>query len=168
MTLFSDIHTYLVISFIMMVILLYKYAHKSIVLFIQNKIEQIENAISSAETRKERSEKKLTDMERSIAETTEQKETAVKQAQLKAEDIMSASTKSVEKIIKQKEREYNQAIKKIKNSIVLEMQKRIIDVSTNEFMRMVSAKKNKREMHNAAIEKSIAMLEAKSRENSAF
>lgn len=168
MTLFSDIHTYLVISFLLMAFLIYKYAYRQAVSFIQNGIAKIANSISSAEDRKEQAENQLADAEKSMVEVNENREAFLKRAQLKAEEIISSSNKSVQQIVKQKEKEYNHTIQKIKNGLSLEIQKRIVSLSTDELIRMIQAKKNKREMHNIAIERSIEMLEAKSRENSSF
>lgn len=151
-----------------MIFLIYKYAYGKILSNIQNKIKKIEESIISVEFKKDQAENELMKLEKSIVEISEKKEDAIKRAQERAEKIIFSSNKSVQQIAKQKELEYNQATKKIKTNIASEIKKRIISLSVGEFMRRINAKKNKREMHNVAIEKSIDMLEAKSRENSAF
>ncbi len=168
MNLFGDIHTYLVISFLLMVFLIYKYAYNRIMSFIQSKISEIENSISVAENRKDQAENQLADTEKSVLKINENREAILRKTQLKAEEIISSSNQSAQQIVEQKEREYTYSIQKIKNGLFLEIQKRIVSLSSDELIRIIHAKKNKREMHNIAIEQSIKMLEAKSRENSSF
>ncbi len=160
MNIFNDIHTYLVISFLAMVLLLYKFAYNQIVSFIQNKINAISNSIKQAENDKENAEAKVHLLEKTVVETQEKALDSITKAHESADKIMAQSNETVNKIITEKEQEYQNIIEKVKNSVLAEMKKKFIECVHKEILRMMDMKRNKRSMHNAAIEKSIAMFES--------
>jgi F0F1-type ATP synthase membrane subunit b/b' len=141
-----------------MVALLYKGAYHKISDILQGKVDAIENLIADVENKKEFAEKELTSLEKAVNEAIEDTNMAVQNAEKKAESISQSSKKTMEDIIEKKQKEYDEAIAKIKDSMSSEMKNKIVELISHEVMKILQDEENKSDMHNIAVEKSIEML----------
>ena len=159
MTFWSDIHFYLVISFILTVFFLFKYTHKKISDGLQIKIDDIKNAISSVEKRKKDAEDKLSKLKQDILEVNDDVEKAIAAAEAEAKKIMERSGDMIASVIIQKEVEYKEVVSKIRSSLSIELQNKIVDLVISNLEKSWSDSENDRDLHNINIENSTKMLE---------
>jgi F0F1-type ATP synthase membrane subunit b/b' len=145
-----------------MIFFLYKYAYHSTSDILRKKIDTISNLINSVEDRKKSAENEFFALEKAIKEATEEANVAVQNAEKKAENILRSSEKSMGTIIEQKQKEYKEAMSKIKSSMFLEIKDQIVALIVKDAVEILNSKKINRETHNTAIEKSIEMLRKES------
>jgi F0F1-type ATP synthase membrane subunit b/b' len=161
MGILNDIHTYLIISFLGMAYLLYKYAYQNVIGLLRSKIRYISDTISQAEQQKQSTENQVLTLEAEIVETNERISKDIEKAHDVAQRIIDESKILAEQMAIQKKTEHDVAIAKIKKSAALEIQKKFIVLAEKELLRTFETTKNKREIYNVAIDKSITMLEEK-------
>ena len=159
MTFWSDIHFYLVVSFILTVFFLFKYTHKKISDGLQAKIDDVKNAISSVEKRKKDAEDKLSKLKQDVAEVNDSFEKAIAAAEVEAKKIMERSGDVIASVIIQKELEYKEVVNKIRSSLSIELQNKIVDLAISNLEKSWRESENDRELHNINIENSVDMLE---------
>lgn len=157
--LFNDVHTYLLISFIVMAFMLYKYTHKKAADAIQEKIDLISNLIADAEKRKDKAEIELRELNRSVVDIEEIVNQTISRAKIEAEKISTSSNEKIKVLLGQKEREYNVAIEKIRQSTISDLQEKIVRLTMKKVVSMINDCSDKQLIQNISIEKSIKMLE---------
>jgi F0F1-type ATP synthase membrane subunit b/b' len=155
---FSDIHTYLVASFLIVVLLLYKYGKGRAVSMLQAKIDSISDSVTESEKRRRNAETRLAELNKEILEAEDTLTRIVNEAHETAKKIVDASNEQIKNMLEQKEKEYVVTTEKIKSNIVAEMHEKIVNLAIEEVLKIIEAKKDNMEAHSAAIERAFEML----------
>ncbi|MDR3031350.1 MAG: ATP synthase F0 subunit B [Holosporales bacterium] len=158
-SIFYDVHTYLIISFILTIFLIFKFAWGKITQSLQAKIDSVRSLIDSLEKQKKDAEEQMEILKRDLEEYKKIAETSVFNAQAEAKRISEKSYIIVESIISQKQEEYKEVISKIKDSFSIELQNRIIKLIKKELIKKMKESKDDREIQNISINNSTKMIE---------
>lgn len=155
----SNVHTYLVISFLLTGWVIFKFAYKKIDSKISADIRGIQDKIEGLEQKKNEAGKHLKQLQTDLAAANDDVAKALAEASQTAKEMTAKANQEISDLIKTKQLEYDQTIQKMKASLSIELQNKIIDAVIRELAERLRNSKTDREFQNASIENSINMLE---------
>lgn len=159
MNIFYDIHTYLIISFVGMLFLLFKLVSKKVNSFISKEIVDIERRFNDLRERKQRLEQELSDIKQNIYTEQNIAIDNIKEAEQKSKDISDQTILTISRIIEEKNQEQQIAIQKIYNELSVELQRKLVDEVIKKIVSKIKlSSETCRELHNNAIASSLDML----------
>lgn len=155
---FQDIHTYLIISFLLMVYLLYKFAYKSVDNMISSGINQIKNEINQLNNKKQALFKQIADLNTSIENADNDRETAVAEAQHTAEQIINKRNEEIQNIIREKREINTYNYKKLEDDINSRIRQKLISLIVQKVIDKINTVENAKSFQIINLQKSIDML----------
>ena len=159
MNIISSVNTYLVISFLLTIWVIAKYAYKKIDEKLSNDVKNIKDLLSGLEKTKIDSEKQIVYLKQELAEANEHIIKAMNEAEQTAKAITEKSNQEISRIIEAKQEEYDHAVQKMRKSLSVEMQNKLVDAVIRELLNKLNEAKEDRDFQNSSIEKSLRMLE---------
>ncbi|GHT88583.1 hypothetical protein FACS1894113_1330 [Alphaproteobacteria bacterium] len=158
-SIFLDIHTYIILSFVIMLVAVFKFGWKKVSDNLQNRIDSVKNLLSDLEIKKQNSLEEIQKLQQEIAKANEILSKSVQEANEEAEEISEKVASSVEELISKKQKEYTEVITKIKASMLIELQSKIVGLIEKELMKKMSELQNDREIQDINIDNSLRMFE---------
>ena len=125
MTIFQDIHTYLIASFALMLLLIYKKAYKNIDQNINDGISQIEQEINNLKTQKTKLTKKLGELNTQLKFETDMSCKTIEEAHEKAADLAKQLKIANQQEIEEIKSRYQNTYQKLQENINIELQQEI-------------------------------------------
>ncbi len=159
MGIFSDIHTYLIISFLLMAFLLYKYAYRQALSGLDKKVDSVRESIKFVEEKKKAAEEEIVRLKREIAEANELLAKSISEAEAEAKKILQESGEIINEIVAKNEKECKNSIEKIKGSMSLELQNKIVELVIESITSRIGRDHLDKELQNTSIENATKMLE---------
>ncbi|MDR1333102.1 MAG: hypothetical protein LBJ69_01730 [Holosporales bacterium] len=159
MSIFQDVHTYLVISFVATAIILWKLVSAKITMVLDNEVDGVRSKISSLEVRKKEAEGKLKQLRSDVEEEKVRVEKSITTAENEARKIIEASTAKIAAAVESKQNEYSASFKKLHVGLAAEIQNRIISLVIGRLSDRLKDARNNRELQNQYIDLSLKMLE---------
>ncbi len=159
MNIFYDIHTYLIISFVGMLFLLFKLVSRKVNSFISKEIVDIERRFNDLRERKQQLEQELSDIKQNLYKEQNIAIDNIKEAEQKSKDISDQTILTISRIIEEKNQEQQIAIQKIYNELSVELQRKLVDEVIKKIVSKIKLSSEIcRELHNNAIASSLDML----------
>ncbi|MDR0640249.1 MAG: hypothetical protein LBF65_00720 [Holosporales bacterium] len=155
----QDIHTYLIISFVAMCVLLFKVLYKKCQIELEKSIEDVKNSIEDLEKRKLTTERHLEHLRQELEEARQNVDKAVQEAEIEAKRITEKSAISITKAIERKQEDYQKEIEKIRTGLYSELQIRMSELIIKEIENRLKEFKTNREFQNTGINNAIKRLE---------
>lgn len=155
----NNIHTYLAMSFLFMLFVVFKKFYETIGRALDGRGRVIRRAIDSVEKRKNVAEEEIEQLTKTIEDVEEAAEKIVLDAEKESTKIIDIAEEKIKVATALKEKEYQATILKIKNKLLLELQNKIIYLSVKLSARKIAELKNNRSLLNKDIDNSTAMLE---------
>ena len=84
---------------------------------------------------------------------------AISKAEQTAKEITEKSNKDIEQILKNKQAEYDMALKRIEQGFLVELKNKLVSLILNDLEKKLKEGKESRELQNDLIENSIENLE---------
>ena len=159
MSIISNVHTYLVISFLLACWLIFKFAYQRLDSRLSKDVDDIRDLLEGLDKKKSESEQQIKLLKNDLIEANEHINKTVSDAEQKAKKLTEKSHQEISDLIKLKQEEYDQAIEKMKSSMTVEMQNNLVDAVIKELVRKLKSAKNDRDFQNTSIENSLKMLD---------
>lgn len=159
MNIFQDIHTYLIISFILMVILIFKKGYKKFDNSLSKNVNDIKDKISNLENRKKEMNDQLEKLKKELIDVNSNIDIAITKAEDKAKKIIEMAGSEINDIVRKKQEEYASTIQKIKSGLSVELQNKIINLVIKDLAKKLQDVESNRKIQNIGIENSTKMLE---------
>ena len=158
MSIISNVHTYLVISFLLTGWLIFKFAYQKLDARLSKDVNDIRDLLNGLDKKKSESEQQIKLLKNDLIEANDHINKTVSDAEQKAKKLTEKSHQEISNIIKLKQGEYDQAIKKMKSSMTVEMQNKLVDAVIKELVRKLQTARDDRDFQNTSIENSLEML----------
>ncbi|MDR1609447.1 MAG: ATP synthase F0 subunit B [Holosporales bacterium] len=159
MNVLQDIHTYLVVSFIGMIVVLWKLAYGKVRDSISSEVEDVRSRIHALELRKKETELQLKQLDINLKEAAAEIEKSVIAAEEEARRITEKSTAKIATIMETKQKEYDVAIAKIRAGLMAELHNKVVSLVMARLSERLEKSSDDRELQNSAIDISMKMLE---------
>ena len=159
MNIIANVHTYLIISFLVTIWLIAKFIYHKLDDKLSKDVEDIKDLLENLEQTKLDSEKQIKNLKAELSVANEQVAKSIAEAERQANDMTEKSNREISDLIAKKQIEYEQAVLKMKSSINVEMQNKLVDAVIKEFIKKLKESREDRDFQNAAIDRSLDMLE---------
>jgi F0F1-type ATP synthase membrane subunit b/b' len=159
MNVLQDIHTYLMISFIGMVVVLWKLAYGKVRDSLSREVEDVRSRIHALEVRKKETELQLKQLDINLKEAATEIERSVIAAEEEARKITEKSTAKIAAIMETKQKEYDVAIAKIRAGLMAELHNKVVSLVMASLSERFKKSRDDRRLQNNAIDISMKMLE---------
>ena len=157
---FQDVHTYLIISFLLMVYLLYKYAYKSVDNMISSGVNEIKNEINQLHNKKKLLSKQIDDLNTSINNEDKDMEKAVAEAQDTAEQIINRRNEEIQNIIREKREINTYNYKKLEDDINSRIRQKLANLIVQKVIDKINTVEDVKSFQIINLQKSIDMLKS--------
>lgn len=157
---FQDVHTYLIISFLLMVYLLYKYAYKSVDNMISSGVNEIKNEINQLHNKKKLLSKQIDDLNTSIKNEDKDMEKAVAEAQDTAEQIINRRNEEIQNIIREKREINTYNYKKLEDDINSRIRQKLTNLIVQKVIDKINTVDDVKSFQIINLQKSIDMLKS--------
>ena len=157
---FQDVHTYLIISFLLMVYLLYKYAYKSVDNMISSGVNEIKNEINQLHNKKKLLSKQIDDLNTSIKNEDKDMEKAVAEAQDTAEQIINRRNEEIQNIIREKREINTYNYKKLEDDINSRIRQKLANLIVQKVIDKINTVEDVKSFQIINLQKSIDMLKS--------
>lgn len=158
-SIFQNIHTYLVISFVVMLVFLFKFGYRKLDNQLNKDIENIKSTLSDLESKKIEANDQINQLKQELQTANDNILKAISNAEQKAKEITENSNKNIEKILKEKQSEYDASLKKIEQGYLIELKNKLVSLILKDLEEKLKEGKSSRELQNDLIENSIENLE---------
>lgn len=158
-SIFREVHTYLAISFIVMIVLLFKFGYKKIDNKLNEDIKNIKLNLNDLERRKAESNEEIVRLKQELQDANNSILQAVSKAEQKAKEITENSNKNIEKALKDKQADYEVIRKRIEQSFLVDLKNKLVSLILKDLEKKIKESKDSREFQNDLIENSIEHLE---------
>lgn len=158
-SLLQNVHTYLVISFVVMLIALFKFGYKKLDNQLNKGIENIKFTLNDLESKKIAANEQIIQLKKELQIVNDEVSEAISKAEQTAKEITEKSNKDIEQILKNKQTEYDMALKRIEQGFLVELKNKLVSLILNDLEKKLKEGKNSREFQNDLIENSIENLE---------
>lgn len=159
MMIFQDVHTYLIISFLLMLFLLYKFGYKNFDASLKSYIENISSNIKNSEQNKTSALSKLDMIKIDETSNNEKIEHLHQNAKIEVENINKISDTRLNKLMESKSYEYQETLKRLDSMFMNDIQSIIIDNAIKNTQNKIINQLNSRALHSKTIDNSISMFE---------
>jgi F0F1-type ATP synthase membrane subunit b/b' len=159
MSIFQDAHTYLIISFLLMLVVLGKTVIKKMAGVLTTDIKKLESDFSSLEQRKIEAEKTIERLTKDLEEAGISIDKAVMAAKNEAALITKKASDEIDEVVQKKQKEYDVAIAKIRSSLSLELHNKIVDMTVKRLSGKLLEAADDRALHSHSIATSSDMIE---------
>lgn len=160
MNILQDIHTYLIISFVLMVYVLYKYAYRSIDNAISSGINEIKNKIDQLHNKKKLLSKQIDDLNSSIEHEDKDMEDAIADAQNTAEQIISKRNVEIQNIIREKREINTYNYKKLEDDINSRIRQKLTNLIVQKVIDKINTVEDVKNFQIINLQRSIDMLKS--------
>ena len=158
-SIFQNIHMYLVISFVVMLVFLFKFGYRKLDNQLSKDIENIRSTLSDLESKKIEANDQIKQLKQELQVANDNIIKAISNAEQKAKEITENSNKNIEKILKEKQSEYDASLKKIEQGYLIELKNKLVSLILKDLEEKLKEGKSSREFQNNLIENSIKNLE---------
>lgn len=158
-SLLQNVHTYLVISFVVMLIALFKFGYKKLDNQLNKGIENIKFTLNDLESKKIAANEQIIQLKKELQIVNDEVSEAISKAEQTAKEITEKSNKDIEQILKNKQAEYDMALKRIEQGFLVELKNKLVSLILNDLEKKLREGKESRELQNDLIENSIENLE---------
>ncbi|MDO4974900.1 MAG: ATP synthase F0 subunit B [Alphaproteobacteria bacterium] len=158
-SLLQNVHTYLVISFVVMLIALFKFGYKKLDNQLNKGIENIKFTLNDLESKKIAANEQIIQLKKELQIVNDEVSEAISKAEQTAKEITEKSNKDIEQILKNKQAEYDMALKRIEQGFLVELKNKLVSLILNDLEKKLKEGKESRELQNDLIENSIENLE---------
>jgi F0F1-type ATP synthase membrane subunit b/b' len=141
------------------VLVLIKVAYKRSSNVLQKNVDDIRISIENLEQKKIETENLIEQMTKSINTINANIEKAITTAEIEAAKITKKSTEEIDEIVKKKQHEYDIAASKIRASLSIELQNKIVNLTIKRMMQKLSEDKSNYDMQSRNMEISAKMIE---------
>ncbi|MDR2458579.1 MAG: hypothetical protein LBD43_00575 [Holosporales bacterium] len=159
MNVLQDIHTYLVVSFIGMVVVLWKLAYGKIKSSLNREVEDVRSRICALELRKKETELQLKQLNINLEEAAAEIEKSVIAAEEEARKITGKAAAKIAAIMETKQKEYDVAIARIRAGLMAELHNKVVSLVMAKLSERLQKSRDDRKLQNNAIDISMDMLE---------
>ena len=159
MNVFQDVHTYLIISFVLMIVLLFKKGYKKLDDGLAKNVNDIKDKMSNLETRKREMNEQLENLRKELDDANSNIDKAVTKAEDKAKKMIEKAGSEINDIVQKKQKEYENTIERIRSGLSIELQNKIINLVVKDLAKKLQDVESNREIQNIGIENSTKMLE---------
>lgn len=158
-SIFQNVHTYLVISFIVMLVFLFKFGYKKLDNRLNEDIENIKFTLNDLERKKLESNEEINHLKRELQDANDSISKAILRAEQKAKEITENSNKNIEEVLKDKQAEYEAIRKRIEQSFLVDLKNKLVSLILKDLEKRIKETQDSREFQNDLIENSIEHLE---------
>ncbi len=158
-SIFQNIHTYLVISFVVMLVFLFKFGYRKLDSQLNKDIENIKFTLNDLETKKIEANDQINQLKQELQTANDNILKAISKAEQKAKEITENSNKNIEEILKNKQAEYDAALRRIEQGFLVELKNKLVYLILKNLEEKLKEGKTSRELQNDLIENSIENLE---------
>jgi len=158
-SIFQNVHTYLVISFIVMLVFLFKFGYRKLDNRLNEDIENIKFTLNDLERKKLESNEEINHLKRDLQDANDSISKAISKAEQKAKEITENSNKNIEEILKNKQTEYESIRKRIEQSFLVDLKNKLVSLILKDLEKRIKETQGSREFQNDLIENSIEHLE---------
>lgn len=159
-SIFQDVHTYLIISFLLMIYLLYKYAYKSVDNMISSGVNEIKNEINQLHNKKKLLSQQIDDLNTSINNEDKDMEKAVAEAQNTAEQIINRRNEEIQSIIREKREINTYNYKKLEDDINSRIKQKLANLIVQKVIDKINTVEDVKSFQIINLQKSIDMLKS--------
>jgi F0F1-type ATP synthase membrane subunit b/b' len=159
MNILQDVHTYLIISFIGTVVVLWKLAYGKVRDSLDREVEDVRSRISALELRKKETELQLKQLSIDLDGTAAEIEKSLAAAEEEARKITEKSTAKIAAIMGTKQKEYDMAVAKIRAGLMAELHNKVVSLVMASLSERLKKSHDDRKLQNNAIDVSMRMLE---------
>jgi len=157
---FQDIHTYLIISFLLMIYLLYKFAYKTVNNAISSGVDKIKSEINQLHNKKQLLSKQINDLNMNIQNEDKYMEQAVAEAQKTAEQIINRRNEEIRNIIKEKKEINTYNYKKLEDDINSRIKQKLTNLIIQKIIDKINTVEDAKSFQIINLQKSIDMLKS--------
>ncbi len=157
---FQDVHTYLIISFLIMVYLLYKMAYRTIDNAISSGVNKIKAEINQLHTKKQSLFQQIEELNMEIKNEDKDMEKAVAEAQNTAEQIINRRNEEIQNIIKEKREINTYNYKKLEDDINSRIRQRLTNLIVQKVIDKINTVEDAKSFQIINLQKSIDMLKS--------
>ncbi|MDR2667116.1 MAG: hypothetical protein LBB34_03345 [Holosporales bacterium] len=159
MNIFQDVHTYLLISFIAMFCLLFKFAYKRLDGYLDKRAKDVENRVNSLEKRKLEIEGQLAKLRDDFQDIILQVDNMIKDSEVEAQKIMEKSSMEINEMVNSKRLEYKAVTERIEQKFLTETQSKMVSLMAEALFNKLLILQNNKEAQNIGVENSIKIFE---------
>ncbi|MDR1034529.1 MAG: ATP synthase F0 subunit B [Holosporales bacterium] len=159
MELFQGVYTYLVISFVLMCFLLFKFTYKKVQSSLEGNVTEVRRSIEGIEKRRADTILKISEAKYALEVAKRQAEAVIQEAEDQAKKITNQSTDIISRAVEQKQREYDKELAQIKIGLYSEMHHKISEMIIKEIERKIHTVKMKGAFQNGTIDDAIEALD---------
>lgn len=152
-------HTFLVISFVLAVWLLYKFAYKKLNTQIEKSINDIRGAITNNEQLRQNAEEEIKRLSSELVSLEDSAMAEETKARQEAKIIGDNNNEKIAKIIFEKNREYENAKSVLERNFLSQAQKEYIKNITQKIKERLENSAQDKDFQGKAIEGSLNMIE---------
>ncbi|MDR0695700.1 MAG: hypothetical protein LBF56_02955 [Holosporales bacterium] len=159
MSIFQDVHTYLIISFVLMLGVLGKTICKRVTGSLSTDIRKLKSDIETLNQKKVEAEELIGHLAKDLETAKASIGKAVMAAESEAAAITKKASDEIDEIVRKKQKEYDNAVAKIRSGLSMELQHKIVDMTIKRIAGKLQDAAADRSIHSEIIEGSAQMLE---------
>ncbi|MBR1943909.1 MAG: hypothetical protein IJ848_00360 [Alphaproteobacteria bacterium] len=160
MNIFQDIHTYLIISFVLMLYILYKYAYRTADNAISSGINEIKNEIDQLHNKKKSLSDQIDELNSSILNEDKDMEKAIANAQATAEQIINNRNVEIQNIINEKREINTYNYKKLEDDINSRIRQKLTNLIVQKVIDKINTVDDVKNFQIINLQRSIDMLKS--------
>ena len=160
---FQDIHTYLALSFVLMLVFVFKFFYKKLDKQLENEVNQVRQSVENIEVSKKDISREIRGLQLELQNANEHMAKSIKDAENKARELAESSNKDVENAIERKQREYNAALAQIRSGLSVELKNKMVGFVLEDLKNKLRSKQDSRDFQNFLIQNSIKSIESLTR-----
>lgn len=160
MAFLEDTNFWVALSFILFLLVAYRYGKDAMIGTLDARIEKIRADIETAENLRVEAQELLDQYQRKAKDALSESEELMDSAQRQAEEIRRNLDIETEEVIKLKEHQLEERLKRLEEQAISDIRFQVTDIATQATMQIIAEKLGKKE-NASLIEKSIQTLPSK-------
>ncbi|MBQ7524643.1 MAG: hypothetical protein IJT08_03490 [Alphaproteobacteria bacterium] len=163
MMILQDIHTYLVISFLLTGWLVFKFFYKKFDNAISKDINDVRDLLADLEEQKASLERQLLETKAKLTDAENHKQQAISEAKVEAKTVEKCSIASAANAVVKKQAELDEVLARMQTGFSNELRNKLLDATMAALLQKVDAAKGDVNFQEASINNSINALKALSK-----
>lgn len=158
MSVFQDIHLYLIISFLLMVYVVYKFGYKSFSNYISDGVSEIKSELDALIKEKKRLECQVTKLSLELDDIKKNYNKVIDTTKLSAERYISERNLQLKDLIGDLELKNQQTMKTIENEYIVKIKNKMTELVIKKLLEKIQEPNNIKQVSLASITNAVQLI----------
>jgi F0F1-type ATP synthase membrane subunit b/b' len=157
-SIFYDIHTYLIISFVATLVILFKFGYSKLNAALDKGVNDVRDLVDGLESKKVKCEEAAETLDSELESARDNASEILHKAEKDARIFLDKSSLSADLEIARKNEELAADVKNVEDGLGAKFAKRCVSAVSSEFYKKISKISKDKDFQNSCFDKSIEMI----------